>query len=72
MSKMVEDRTVKGLLCLESDEDHDYETWILYGNVEWNGVQVKVKAYLEDMLSEFESHEVEITIKSLKAPEGPK
>ena len=72
MVKMVEDKTVKGLLCLESDETHGYETWILYGKVEWNGVQVDVKAYLEDMLTDFESHEVEITIKSLKAPEGPK
>jgi len=71
---MGEDRTVKGLLCLETNEsdEPDSEEWALWVEVEWNGVKAKVRVWLDAILTDFESHEVEITIKSLKAPEGPK
>ena len=66
MIKMVETKTVKGDLYCDNDEGNDeYDKWKLYGVVEWNCVESRVFAYLDDILSDFEGCTVEITIKKV-------
>ena len=76
MIKMVDPRTIKGLLLLELDPEeidnyHAIEDWFLSGTVEWNGTQTDVRIRLDTILNEFDGHDVEISIKSLKGPDTP-
>ena len=68
---MVETRTITG--TLSQDENWDYSKWILEGHTTWNGVEVEVKIFLEDILSQFDGEEIIITIAPAKnKPVDPK
>jgi len=64
---MVETKIVNGGLHCNNDDGEEYEKWKLYGKVDWNGVEADVFAYLEDIFSDFEGLQVEITIKHIEA-----
>jgi len=66
MVKMVETKTVTGELSYERDENDEYDRWVLFGKVEWNGIEADVKAYLDDVLDEFDGSIVKITIEKVE------
>jgi len=75
MIEMVEQKTVTGLLLLEVDPEEDelraIDEWFLTGSTNWNDVKTDVRIRLDTILNDFDGHEVEITIKSLKGPDEP-
>lgn len=71
---MENERKVKGLLVLEldpDDEEPQTEEWLLWGKTTFNEETVDVHIHLDNILNQFEGHEVLITIQSLKGPDQP-
>ncbi len=71
MIKMVETRTITGILG--RDENWEHAKWTLEGQTTWNGVEAEVKIFLEDILGQYDGEEIVLTIAPAKnKPVDPK
>lgn len=70
MSKTEEVKTFKGWLFLQADpeEEIQIEEWMVFENKE---DEYEKGARLDRILNDFESHEIEVTIKVLNKPRSP-
>ena len=72
MIKMVETKTIRGWLYLQADPEEEIvyqiEDWMIFTNPE---DEYTDGTPLDQILNNFESHEIEITIKILNKPRSP-